>query len=748
MRFLKTILVAFALSLCNYASATLSLVQNSGVASANSATTVTSAAITTTTSNTLCVAVVAKKASGGHTLAISDSKSNTAWRLVLNTSNPGTGVALRFYVCDSITGGANHTVTVTDNAASSLSIVVTELTATNGLVYADTLIAGGSGTDTAAATTATTLLHGSAIVLGAVTQTTGGTVTITPGTGYSTLAKDEGGTNQPISVIAASDLSGSVQPSWTLGSSVAYRAIGVSFREVGPAPATAYTQQPTWRYDMRDCRAFLTETNISLPEHAGGTLAVTGGTTVAAGVGSFTSLTVATGTISLPATSLGTIAATLKTDGFILGANEVGNGANGAYWLKSATRNLSARIVTDSGSISVTDGSGATGMPDVPIVVMLTATTGASAIITCNGFDVGTTSITGNSLAGTALTLFAQYVSGSVTNQASGSFYEVRGYSTPINSAADRLAISKEMAWPFGAPITRRFLQSGFRNDTETAVSSESVDATSFSALREISYAPVLSTVRDVGLYYHAANQTWYAFHTSGSFAGVTYFEVAKFKDPRMWLPHKQVDVSGTVGTKPSVAPEPVVNPATGVISHIATEEAGGTAFYLIPVTDIAAGTFGTATTVTGVSGSDPYILYPADPRNIWNAGSYTVFTAVNPTWKSASAIGGSYSGGATFFTGNNFEGCDPLLLDTGKTRVFCTGDTGYGYIDVSANGSATAIAITRGLNTSTGAAYEVGQGDVMDLKQLGLWTSPPNVGTSGTIPNQYGMHVGGGVNF
>ncbi len=175
-------------------------------------------------------------------------------------------------------------------------------------------------------------------------------------------------------------------------------------------------------------------------------------------------------------------------------------------------------------------------------------------------------------------------------------------------------------------------------------------------------------------------------------------------------------------------------------------EDAVGGSIITLPVTDITVSppTFGTPV-ATNISSSDPFVLYPSDRRNILDPTKYVLFTST-PNWKSATAITGTYSGGASIATGNSFEACCPTLLDGGLLRVFFAGTPGYCYSDGNGSGW-TAFTVANGLNVSTGQPYDVGQGDFIDMKALGLWpvaSAGASAGDGVSIPGK--LNVGDSV--
>ncbi len=493
-----------------------------------------------TLGNIVHVVIEVKSASGSPGIPQLTDNYGNLWQFILTGSSSGNHIRQLAFFAKIKATGAGFAITSTPTAAVIQSIEGAEFSGyTANVGFSLSVATLASGTGTSVTTNAPTIPAGATAILFGTVTNLGTLTTITP-TGGSTDLFD--GTTNLFSDTAYQIGVTTASPSmtWTLGTSQSWIAVCVALIYVDFVD----------NHVAAGCDYAISAKDISWANGQG----VNGSYAVSLGAGFLTNYTGDIGTIIICATA-GTTT--------LFSADDAGQTFDGAYSLRTNSNNqLGGFFNTDQtdingdGSFSESVGYGNNGRPCIYALTLNVAT--KSYAVTVNGFQVISGTVAGNPDTALAAFIFGT-IQGGLVASGGGVLHELRIYSTPQTLAKIQAATS-QMAWPLGSPTTNRGIHLGFRNDTETMCLSESSNVfngsavPTFANLREVSYAPPGATVRDVGLYYHAANKTWYAMHTTGSFGGFTYFMIAKSIDLRLWVLHAKVDISGQIGTKPSVA--------------------------------------------------------------------------------------------------------------------------------------------------------------------------------------------------
>lgn len=192
-------------------------------------TTAVTAGITTTSGNAIIALSVNGSASATNACTVTDSKNNV-WIRLFSAANSAGGGDLEVWYCNNILGGASHTFTTTVAAASTAHIGVFEFSGFNRLNPSDRVGAGNSATNTAVDTGVVINTAPSGILIAAVVCANTGT-SVTVGSGWSGLITgNSNGFSGMEYKIVSTPASNSGAAAFTLGGSVLYQGVQLSFR--------------------------------------------------------------------------------------------------------------------------------------------------------------------------------------------------------------------------------------------------------------------------------------------------------------------------------------------------------------------------------------------------------------------------------------------------------------------------------------------------------------------------------------
>lgn len=212
-----------------------------------SALTVVTPTMTTTTGN---LVVVTATTAAPHTLAITDSKSNT-W--TAHPNSPQTvGGAQKIYAWYSIltTGGASHTFTATTNVSDNNSIIAAEFSglASSTPVDASNFAVDGSSVTSHSNGTLTSLTAGDDIV-GVATAVEGTTAVFTAGTNWTipTNGSNPDGNSYYVGLLQyqTNKATASYTNAWTSNHSVTGTGMIWAFKAAAGGPATLSAPTPS-----------------------------------------------------------------------------------------------------------------------------------------------------------------------------------------------------------------------------------------------------------------------------------------------------------------------------------------------------------------------------------------------------------------------------------------------------------------------------------------------------------------------
>jgi hypothetical protein len=679
--------------------------------------------------STVLIFIAAKKASGtgAPTTAVVDSAGRT-YTQVAGSNNSAAGFTTRLFVAFCDVAASSFSVTVTADVACNFNMGIVEMAPPAGkAIFVDQSVSF-SATSTSVSSLPFTLNYDEMMLVGGLSHTAASTIAITPGAGFSSISNSNGdATHLPLSIIKKVNADDQDAVSFSLASSAACRGVAASLYETDVTAATgaAASNYPAdLRIDSRDATWVDGTTIPFIPIHGSGYEVAVNGAFYANGFNgkpkfSFTATGTTSGlTIASPG-DYGSIFMTGLADSALFGANASGNPADGALYIATSSKNTTGKVGISGSSIAVTDGSTGTSMSAVPVVYGLTRTSSNTAILSVNGFDFAAVSLGAAPLAITALKLFAQYSSGSVTGNSTGDLYEFRGYLTPQN-AAQRAAITSEMAWPMGEVLTERYAHLSFDNASNVMLLGQTTDGTAFDSYRKVSYTPVVGNCRDVDLWYDASTATYYAAHTTYNFTVKgDKFAIAKAKDLRLWAPHTLVDVSDVIdaATQNPWAPQfyPHGQTPTNILFH---NGQASTKVYRKPITSLSAGTFGSSVRLTSASGSDAFVQPPSVVGN--PSGKYRFWGGVTG-YQEADALDGPYGSKTTIDATGASNEAPYVDVFNGEVRAYACGNLGTVYWTSTDNGATWSDSanptVTTGNTIAGGAVYDAGQGALFDRR-------------------------------
>lgn len=204
-----------------------SIVQNGGGASVESQPSATKAFPSNVVSGNKLVIGVMAYSQAINATGVTDTQGNTYTKIAEAVSISPGGGSVAFFMATAGSSGAN-TVTYTGTGGNNYFVMgILELS--SGALF-DAASAGDSGTsttpDTGAITTTST-----DIIFGMICQATT-TMTITEPSGYTLIYEQEDGDTFMAGSLAykVSVASGSINPSWTLGSSAGWAGFGIGLK--------------------------------------------------------------------------------------------------------------------------------------------------------------------------------------------------------------------------------------------------------------------------------------------------------------------------------------------------------------------------------------------------------------------------------------------------------------------------------------------------------------------------------------
>jgi hypothetical protein len=166
----------------------------------------------TTTGNGMDVKIACYDPTGSPSHAVTDNKSNIY--TPKESQSMGSNLYSLTFTCNSITGGASHTVTFSSSGGTAIATVVaTEISGTGGVIVDDTSKNFGSGTAASDSVTIT----GAGLVLGMVTHS--GSGTITPTTGTEDYENETASSTMPVNLVLDSYAAGARTVAWTVPAS-------------------------------------------------------------------------------------------------------------------------------------------------------------------------------------------------------------------------------------------------------------------------------------------------------------------------------------------------------------------------------------------------------------------------------------------------------------------------------------------------------------------------------------------------
>jgi hypothetical protein len=201
----------------------------------------------TTTGNLLVVTVASfANPAPAVTLSVADNKGNTYTHV---TGAPATSpfnnaLVLDLWYCPNAIGGATHTITVTGTGTSYLNVSIDECTGADPATPLEAFVKAQSGSGTVVNPGALTTSEG-AMALGAVaTFIRPG---YTPAAGFTEVCDSEAASTQALGVELRGGVpAGTIQPTWTLGSSGTWVALAASFK----APTAPTAVKPIQHRDV------------------------------------------------------------------------------------------------------------------------------------------------------------------------------------------------------------------------------------------------------------------------------------------------------------------------------------------------------------------------------------------------------------------------------------------------------------------------------------------------------------------
>jgi hypothetical protein len=660
---------------------------------------------TPTVGNFAYLIVVVKAAAGTPGVPTVTDNYNNYWTQVLSVANIAAHVRMCVFAARVSTTGASFTVTITPSASQKMFYSLSEFSGYGvNALPAIGAAAIKTGTGTTATTNAMSVVSGAtAITLGVVVNT-GTAATITPT--ETEFAEDESVTNIAANASYSTGVTATAPTmSWTLGSSQSWLAAGVAIypAEFPTTPSnTSALPAPTLSLDARDItwasgRGFNSTYAVNLL--AGAALNYSG----------------AIGTII--------VCAAVPASTQLLYADESTlSGVGGYSLITGAGVDISGQIGTDQSESNGDGGISGTNAtnPSIPTVYALTIDSTAKTYeVRSNGFSVASGSFAGTPLSALGLYLFGAVAGGATVNTGNASLYGVRVYSTP-QTAAIIDAAAREMAWPAGDPVSKRYADVSFDNATDVMILGQTSDGTTFESFRKVGYAPVLGDVRDVDVWYDASSATYYAAHTCYNFSNFgDKFLIAKAKDLRLWLPHATVDVSDviTAASQNPWAPQfyPHNQTPTSILFHNGQDS---TKVYRKPITSLSAGTFGSSVRLTGASGSDAFIQPPGVVGN--PSGKYRFWGGPDIGYRDSDALDGAYGSKTAIDTTGNGNEAPFIDVINGQLRAYGCGNNGTVYWTSNDNGatwsdSANPTATT-GTLIASGGAYDTGQFALLEV--------------------------------
>lgn len=677
---------------------------------------------TTTLGSHLAVTVGGSVVSGSITVTVKDDQGN-------------------YYIQDKAITGSKHesiwrainskaatnpTVTVTSNLSMIMRVTVSEFDVANAKsLYAFDVSGVSNGTGSAPAISLALTVQNLAaeLIIGCLDMYTVNP-TLSAGAGFTAIPPDVNASNQDGLTIYSTtsvDSGSGVNVSWGTSVSGLYRSIAVAYFVI-PDTSTLITNTtaPDYRWSAKGVSSTLSANGLPNASFNG------------VNMPTFTTAVPVPfqntgGTIML----CGTVGSGASAQ--IFGANDTTGAANGGYTLSSdASNNLQGVIGTATGGSDgvFNDGSTATAHTQALLTVVYALTIdpiGKTYRAEVNGAIVASGTFTGTKLVDSTLCIFAKFASGVLTSSG-GAISEVRCWKSPQSHTVAIAAYSEMSSYPVVA--SKRYIRAAFFSAVnQIACIDFSDDATTFVGGYFVNYLAGVGDVRDVGLYYHKANNTFYAFHTAYISSGGIKFRVAKFSpsNPLQWTLHAEVDCTSLAGGGGG-APEPVVDPATGIIQGVTVQDWSEAAFHYLPITDITVPTFGSFTSITGTTTpvSDSFVLYPTDPRNLFSPGKYVMLWSSvpggSPRWSDSTTLTGPYTTEHTTAFPTNYEGSGVILLDNGKVRWFSSllGASTWEYLDFDGTTYSSPASVPA--TDVNGNAFDPGQGDVIDLKAIGLY--------------------------
>jgi hypothetical protein len=695
----------------------------------------------TVAGNTIAVLITARKGSSAATsFTVTDNKGNSyRHKQVVSGLNITTAI---FYANDISGAGASHQITVTPDASAALSISLLELHSNNGHIQTDDEqtaavenIAGVLNSPLGVTNAPDYLLElcthadASAIVMTQYDPT------------FTDLAKSEtSGASSPFyAFYLANNSDPDIQGAALFddgNTSTVLAMVGLSFTDNAPAitgsSVTYAGPAPDYMLDMREYTGWLGERDPNLTEHFGHTGA-TSSSAIIAQVNGVLSMDVSSAADSGIATgythALGAIALlaniTPRTAGAILGANDAGGGANGAFKLSSNfSGNLVGQIVTDSSSATCTSAKGE-AMGDVGVVYWL-INDGTHLTVEVNGFEVTRLTISGAPLTvANGLRIFNSWASGGYGAASTAKFYALRCYNSVPTDRQRRVIESDLASILFGNPITKRYRIVTHGAAAGNIVAAESDDGVAFVNARRISFSGTIDGIaRDFNYAGHdSTNQCFYWVYTANNFTtiGSTFGRCKSRGDFRLLCPDILIDgrVTGEIDGVTSSPWSPMVVPTNSTPQYLTWQKSNTAVVFAASVSNwnSSSPTLGTPTQIAGNVGDQPTILRPGDVGN--PTGLFRAFMGVGYI-QTCSTIDGTYGSLIQLSGAQAGEGGWVLARDN-DVLFINPSDTGWVYWASTDNGS------TWGAKQSiTGLdSLGFGQGSIIDGLAVGVWARP-----------------------
>lgn len=207
-----------------------SFVQGTGDRITNGNTTLSKAFVSTTvTGNLIAVGVTGFMAGSTAQLpVISDNYSNR-YKLISSSILSGGSQYMAIFVCDNATGGASHSITVTQSVGGYISLGIAEFSGMGSLI-APRGWNRSSGSSTAVSSGSVPIGATVDLLLGLASDGNWNQ-TYTKGSGFNAIFEATGsGTLTPINFVYKTGLSADTAIDWTLGGSVAWFACGAALK--------------------------------------------------------------------------------------------------------------------------------------------------------------------------------------------------------------------------------------------------------------------------------------------------------------------------------------------------------------------------------------------------------------------------------------------------------------------------------------------------------------------------------------